>query len=84
MCASWNSAYTTDLIAQTPAGNNAQGITLNAFRRDRNYFASANPDTIRRVLEQQLNQTIDRTTLGTTATWTPILHLSSRLTIGFE
>lgn len=81
---SWNSAYTMGLTSQTPAGNNAQGITLNAFRRDRNYFASANPDTIRRVLEQQLNQTVDRTTLGTTGTWTPILHLSSRLTVGFD
>lgn len=81
---SWNSAYTADFIAQTPAGNNAQGVTLNAFRRDRNYFASANPDTIRRVLEQQLNQSIDRTTLGTTATWTPIVRLSSRLTVGFD
>jgi len=81
---SWNSAYTLDLISQTPAGNNAQGVTLNAFRRDRNYFANANPDTIRRVMEQQLNQTIDRTTLGTTATWTPIARLSSRLTLGFD
>ena len=81
---SWNSAYTADFIAQTPAGNNAQGITLNAFRRDRNYFANAHPDTIRRVLEQQLNQSIDRTTLGTTATWTPIVRLSSRLTVGFD
>lgn len=81
---SWNSAYTLDNISQTPAGNNAQGVTLNAFRRDRNYFANANPDTIRRVMEQQLNQTIDRTTLGTTATWTPIARLSSRLTLGFD
>jgi TonB-dependent SusC/RagA subfamily outer membrane receptor len=81
---SWNSGYTNDLVSQSPAGNNAQGITLNAFRRDRNYFASANPDTIRRVLEQHLDQTIDRATLGTTATWTPIVHLSSRLTVGFD
>jgi TonB-dependent SusC/RagA subfamily outer membrane receptor len=81
---SWNSAYTNDLISQTPAGNNAQGVTLNAFRRDRNYFASANADTIRRVYEQQLNQMINRTILGTTLTWTPILKLSSRLTIGYD
>ncbi|MBM4194239.1 MAG: hypothetical protein FJ202_07675 [Gemmatimonadetes bacterium] len=81
---SWSSAYTQDLIAQTPAGNNAQGVTLNAFRRDRNYFASANPDTIRRVLEQQLNQTIDRSTMGTTLTWTPLVKLSSKFTVGYD
>ena len=40
---SWSSAYTNNLISQTPAGNNAQGITLNAFRRDRNYFAQREP-----------------------------------------
>jgi TonB-dependent SusC/RagA subfamily outer membrane receptor len=81
---SWNSGFTQDLVSQTPAGNNAQGITLNAFRRDRNYFASSNPDTIRRVLEQHLDQTLDRMTLGTTATWTPIVHFSSRFTVGFD
>ena len=44
---SLSTGYTNNLISQTPAGNNAQGITLNAFRRDRNYFGTANPDTIR-------------------------------------
>jgi TonB-dependent SusC/RagA subfamily outer membrane receptor len=80
----WNSAYTHDLIDQTPAGNNAQGVTLNAFRRDRNYFANANPDTIRQVYQQQLHQIINRTILGTMITWTPILKLSSRLTVGYD
>jgi TonB-dependent SusC/RagA subfamily outer membrane receptor len=80
----WNSSYTNDLIDQTPAGNNAQGVTLNAFRRDRNYFASQNPDTIRQVYQQQLHQIINRSILGTTVTWTPILKLSSKLTIGYD
>src|SRR5690349_8563025 len=62
---SWSSAYTNNLVSQTPAGNNAQGITLNAFRRDRNYFGSANPDTIRQVLQQDLKSNIDRLILGT-------------------
>ncbi len=81
---SWNSSYNNTLISQTPAGNNAQGVTLNAFRRDRNYFGNANPDTIARVFEQQLNSQIDRMILGTTATWTPISNFSSRFTIGYD
>lgn len=81
---SFNTSYTNDLINNTPAGNNAQGLTLNAFRRDRNYFASANPDTIRRVLTQQLNSNIDRLILGTTSTYTPFTNVSSRLTLGID
>jgi outer membrane receptor protein involved in Fe transport len=81
---SWSSAYTNNLVAQTPAGNNAQGITLNAFRRDRNYFGSANPDTIRRVLEQDLKSNIDRLILGTTMTATPTANFSSRFTVGWD
>ena len=81
---SWSSGYTNNLVSQTPAGNNAQGITLNAFRRERNYFGTANPDTIRRVLEQELKSNIDRLILGTTITATPITNFSSRFTIGFD
>ena len=81
---SFNTAYTNDLINNTPAGNNAQGLTLNAFRRDRNYFASANPDTIRRVLTQQLNSNIDRLIMGVTSTYTPFTNISSRLTLGVD
>ena len=35
---SWNTSYTNDAIRNTPAGNNAHGLTLNAYRRDRNYL----------------------------------------------
>lgn len=81
---SFNSAYTNSLIAQTPAGNNAQGVTLNAFRRDRNYFGNANPDTIRLVLQQQLKSNVDRMILGTTMTATPFPNFSSRFTVGYD
>ena len=81
---SWNTSYTNNLITQTPAGNNAQGVTLNAFRRNRNYFGNANPDTIKLVYGQQLNSNIDRLLLGATTTWTPLEKFSSRLVIGFD
>ena len=81
---SWSSAYTNNLVSQTPAGNNAQGITLNAFRQNRNYFGNANPDTIRQVLLQDLKSNIDRLILGSTITATPITNFSSRFTIGYD
>jgi TonB-dependent starch-binding outer membrane protein SusC len=84
LAVNWSSAYTNNLINQTPAGNNAQGLTLNAFRRDRNYFGSENVDTIRQVLRQQLTTNIDRLIMGLTGTYTPFSRFSSRLTLGFD
>ncbi|MCC7052907.1 MAG: TonB-dependent receptor [Gemmatimonadaceae bacterium] len=81
---SWNTSYTSNLITQTPAGNNAQGVTLNAFRQSRNYFGNANPDTIKLVYGQQLTSNIDRLLMGATTTWTPIERFSSRLVIGLD
>jgi outer membrane receptor protein involved in Fe transport len=81
---SWNTAYTNNAISNSPAGNNAQGVTLNAFRRDRNYYASDDPDVIRRVFEQELLSTIDRFLTGATATFTPIANFSSRFTVGYD
>ena len=81
---SWNSSYTNDAISNTPAGNNAAGITLNAFRRDKNYFGNDSVAVVSQVLSYQLNSYIDRLLLGTTATWTPVSWLSSRLTLGLD
>ncbi len=84
LAVNWSSAYTNNLIDQTPAGNNAQGITLNAFRQNANYFGTGNPDTIRQVLQQKLNTNIDRLIMGMTGTFTPIAKLSTRLTLGLD
>ncbi|MBC8086496.1 MAG: TonB-dependent receptor [Phycisphaerae bacterium] len=84
LAVNWSSAYTNNLIDQTPAGNNAQGLTLNAYRRDRNYFGNANVDTIKQVLAQRLASNIDRLIIGLTGTLTPFNRFSSRLTLGFD
>lgn len=80
----WNTSFTHDGIDNTPAGNNAHGLTLNAFRRDRNYFGSANPDTISRVLDYSLRTNIDRLVLGGTATHQFNAHLQNKLTLGLD
>ena len=78
------SAYTSNLITNTPAGNNAHGLTLNAFRRDRNYFGNANPDTISQVLRYKLTTRINRMIVGTTATHQYNSHLQNRVTVGLD
>jgi TonB-linked SusC/RagA family outer membrane protein len=80
----WSSGYTNDHITNTPAGNNAAGLTLNAFRRNRNYYGSANIDTISQVLQYQLNTWINRTILGTTVNYNPIEHLTNKVTFGVD
>jgi TonB-dependent starch-binding outer membrane protein SusC len=80
----WTSAYTNNDLQQTPAGNNAHGLTLNAFRRDRNYFGSANVDTISQVLNFKLNSGIDRLILGGTGTWAPFTNFTHRVTLGLD
>jgi TonB-dependent SusC/RagA subfamily outer membrane receptor len=80
----WTSAYERDSITNTPAGNNAAGITLNAFRRNRNYFGSSAIDTISQVLSYQLNTWINHSILGGTINYAPTPSVTNRLTIGLD
>ena len=80
----WNSSYTNNHISNTPAGNNAAGLTLNAFRRNRNYYGSANIDTISQVLQYQLNTWINRAILGGTANYAPFTGMTNKFTVGLD
>lgn len=79
-----NTAYNRTDITGTPAGNNAQGLTLNAFRRERNYFGDPNPDSIRKVLDQDITTRIDRFVLGGTLTYQASDAFTNRLTVGYD
>src|SRR5439155_229589 len=68
----------------TPAGNNAAGLTLNAFRRNRNYYGSANIDTISQVLQYQLNTWINRVIIGGTVNYAPITGMTNKFTVGLD
>jgi TonB-dependent SusC/RagA subfamily outer membrane receptor len=80
----WNTSYTSDSISNTPSGNNAAGLTLNAYRRDRNYFGSANIDTISQVLSYDLNTGISHLLLGGKVSYAPTANLTHRITIGLD
>ena len=79
-----NSGYTRTDISNTPAGNNAQGLILNAYRRERNYFSNGDPDTVRLVLNQETTTRIDRFILGGTVNVQPVDNWTNRLTIGYD
>jgi len=80
----WNTSFTSDDIANTAAGNNAHGLTLNAFRRDRNYLNSEKFEDINVFTNQQITTQIDHLITGLTATYTPSTNFTHRLTAGYD
>lgn len=79
-----NTSYNNSDMQQTPAGNNAHGLTLNAFRRDRNYFGSEDVEKISQALDYEIMNYIDRVVLGGTVHYTPTERLVNRLTVGLD
>ena len=81
---SWNSSYTDTWQKNTPSANNAQGLTLNVFRQERNYFGTGDPEVIKAVLVQDMQNTIERFTTGGTITYAPAPNITNRLNIGYD
>ncbi|NJD19975.1 MAG: TonB-dependent receptor [Gemmatimonadetes bacterium] len=81
-----NSSYNRTDISNTPAGNNAQGLTLNAFRRERNYFGLGDPDSIRLIIvdPQESTTRVDRFVLGGTASYDPGGAFNTKVTVGYD
>ncbi len=80
----WNTAYTKTDLTNTPAGNNAQGLTLNVYRAERNYRSSSDPRVIDSLLNQSITTGIQRLTTGGTVTYTPLSWFSNRFTLGYD
>ena len=80
----WNTAYSANALTMTNGQNNAQGITLNAFRAERNYFGTGDPAVLNELMDQQLNQDVERLTTGATITYSPLERLTNRFTVGYD
>jgi TonB-dependent starch-binding outer membrane protein SusC len=80
----WNTAYTKDNIENTAAGNNAHGLTLNSFRRDRNYASNDRPEVVEKMLQQELTSEIDHLITGGTAQWSPTPNFTHKFTVGYD
>lgn len=80
----WNTSYTDDDISNTAAGNNAHGLTLNAFRRDRNYLGDESKEAIDPFLNQDITTRIEHLITGVTATYSPFANFTNRLTAGYD
>ena len=80
----WNTAYSNNILTMTNGQNNAQGITLNAFRAERNYFGTGDPAVLNELMDQQLDQDVERLTTGATITYSPLEGLTNRFTAGYD
>lgn len=81
---SWNTSYTKNHVQNTAAGNNAHGLTLNAFRRDRNYASNDRPEVVNAMLNQELTSDINHLVTGGSVEWNPGANLTNRFTIGYD
>jgi TonB-dependent SusC/RagA subfamily outer membrane receptor len=82
----WNTSVTKKAISNTPVGDNAQGVVLNAWRQETNYTGptpSIN-EAIDRLLEYEIKTDIDHVTTGATLSHTPSTQISQRLTVGYD
>jgi hypothetical protein len=80
----WNTSFTSDAIANTAGGNNAHGLTLNSFRRDRNYLADESYDAINPFTNQEITTDIQHLITGVTATYNPLPSFTNRLSLGYD
>lgn len=81
---SWNTSYTKNAISNTAAGNNAHGLTLNSFRRDRNYASNDRPEIVETMLNQEITSDIDHLITGGTANWSPSVSFTNKFTVGYD
>ena len=72
------------LLTMTNGQNNAQGITLNAFRAERNYFGTGDPAVLNELMDHRLDQGVERMTTGGVITYAPMEKLTNRLTVGYD
>ena len=79
-----NTSYTNNRIANTAAGNNAHGVTLNVMRAERNYFGDSDPNNLRQLLNQEIKTEINHLVTGTTVNYTPVSWFSNRFTLGYD
>src|SRR5687768_489594 len=80
----FNTAYTKDNIANTAAGNNAHGLTLNAFRRDRNYASDDRPEVVEKMLNQEINSDITHLITGGSINYSPTSNFTNKFTVGYD
>ena len=80
----WNTMFSNTAQTHTGGQNNAQGITLNAFRQERNYFGSGDPAILNELMDQKISEDVERFTTGMTVGYSPLTNLTNRFVVGYD
>ena len=80
----WSSSVARNEISNTSAGFNAQGLTFNAYRGDRNFTGVPGKESIDRVLAWDLTTSLLHLIGGLTATYNVSYGTSHAVTIGYD
>ena len=79
-----NTAYATQHTTNTPSGNNAEGMQLNAFRQEANYLGSADPRDIAVLLSYGNEAWSERLTTSLGVEYAPGSRAVHHLTAGYD
>ena len=82
----WNTSFTKSHISNTPAGDNAQGVTLNSWRPTTSYTGTVPSlrENINDLLNFDIDTYIDHFVTGMTARHVVSEKVEHRLTVGFD
>lgn len=80
----WSTGLALSNFQNTPSGNNAHGITLQAYRFNRNYVSGYLPDRVDQVIDYQIDTRLAHLTSGLTATYQATPAFSHRLAVGYD
>ena len=80
----WSSSVTKNDITNPPAGFNAQGLTFNAYRGDKNFTGTPGKESIDRILSWDITSALVHLIGGMTATYRASETMSHSVTIGYD
>ena len=80
----WSSSFSRDALRNTPAGQNLQGLTFNAYRGDTNPTGVPGKESIDRILVWDIRTGLHHFIGGLTGTWTMNERISHVVTLGYD
>ena len=80
----WSNSFTRDLLSNTSAGSNLQGLLFNAYRGDTNPTGVPGKESIDRTLAWDITTALHHFIGGVTTTWTMNDHISHVVTLGYD
>ena len=80
----WTSSFTSDVLQNTAAGQNLQGLTFNAYRGDTNPTGTPGKESIDRILAWDIDTSLHHFIGGLTATYAMTQRMSHTVTVGYD